>query len=106
MKRQRSPLPSFSLKGEVFISVKDSHAQILSIGSHFKKSWLEYIKIAKRSGHWPGLPGNVISLYIVPLDPAYKVGLAGHCPAQLRRNESGPTLLSKIGGGDWCFGEP
>jgi hypothetical protein len=29
----------------------------------------------------PGLPGNVLSLYIVPLDPAHSVGLAGHVPA-------------------------
>jgi hypothetical protein len=28
-----------------------------------------------------GLPGNVISFYIVPLDPAYRAGLAGHFPA-------------------------
>jgi hypothetical protein len=25
----------------------------------------------KLPGHRPGLPGNVISFYIVPLDPAY-----------------------------------
>ena len=31
-------------------------------------------------GHRPGLPGKVISFHIVPLDPAYKSGLAGHVP--------------------------
>jgi hypothetical protein len=30
-----------------------------------------------------GLPGNVISFYIVPLYPAYKAGLAGHVPVNL-----------------------
>jgi len=29
-----------------------------------------------------GLPGNVISFYIVPLYPAYKTGLAGHVPVR------------------------
>ena len=36
----------------------------------------------KLSGHRPGLPGNVISLYIVPLDPAHSAGLAGHVPVK------------------------
>jgi hypothetical protein len=36
----------------------------------------------KLPGHRPGLPGNVISFYIVPLDPAYKAGLSGHSPAK------------------------
>ena len=30
-----------------------------------------------------GLPGKVISFYIVPLDPAYRAGLAGHVPINL-----------------------
>ena len=30
-----------------------------------------------------GLPGNVISFYIVPLYPAHKAGLAGHVPAKI-----------------------
>jgi hypothetical protein len=30
--------------------------------------------------HRAGLPGNEISFFIVPLDPAYKAGLAGHLP--------------------------
>jgi len=30
-----------------------------------------------------GLPGKVISFYIVPLDPAYRAGLAGHVPVNL-----------------------
>jgi len=41
-----------------------------------------------------GLPGKVISFYIVPLDPAYRqagrAGLAGHVPV---------TLTEK--GGNW-----
>jgi hypothetical protein len=42
----------------------------------------------KLPAHRAGLPGKVISFYIVPpvvgsnrLDPAYKAGLAGHVPA-------------------------
>jgi hypothetical protein len=30
-----------------------------------------------------GLPGNVILFYIVPLDPAYRAGLAGHFPVSV-----------------------
>ena len=33
-------------------------------------------------GHRPGLPGKVISFHIVPLNPAYKAGLAGHVPVK------------------------
>ena len=36
----------------------------------------------KLPAHGAGLPGKVISFYIVPLDPAYKAGLAGHVPAK------------------------
>ncbi len=31
-----------------------------------------------------GLPGNVISFHIVPLDPAYKVGSERHIPVTAR----------------------
>jgi hypothetical protein len=34
--------------------------------------------IVKLPAHRAGLPAKVISFYIVPLDPAYKAGLAGH----------------------------
>ena len=34
----------------------------------------------KLPAHRAELPGKVISFYIVPLDPAYKAGLAGHGP--------------------------
>jgi hypothetical protein len=34
----------------------------------------------KLLAHRPELPGKVISFYIVPLDPAYEAGLAGHVP--------------------------
>jgi hypothetical protein len=43
---------------------------------------LNVLNIVKLPGHRPGLPGNVISFYIVPLDPAYKAGLAGHTPVK------------------------
>jgi len=33
--------------------------------------------------HRTGLPGKELSFDIVPLDPAYKAGLAGHLPAIL-----------------------
>jgi hypothetical protein len=39
-------------------------------------------EIAKLPGHRPGLPGKVISFHIVPLDPAYKAGLAVHVPVK------------------------
>ena len=35
----------------------------------------------KLPAHRAGLPGNEISFLFVPLDPAYKTGLAGHLPA-------------------------
>jgi hypothetical protein len=40
----------------------------------------------KLPAHSTGLPGKVILFYIVLLDPAYKVGLAGHVPV---KNEVG-----------------
>jgi len=36
----------------------------------------------KLPDHRAGLPGKVISFYIVPLDPAHKAGLAGHVPVK------------------------
>ncbi len=36
----------------------------------------------KLPGHKLGLPGKVISFHIVPLNPAYKAGLAGHVPVK------------------------
>ena len=46
-----------------------------------------------------GLPGNELSFLIVPLDPAYKAGLAGHIAGQGlgekgRRRFSRPTNFS------------
>jgi hypothetical protein len=41
------------------------------------------ISYLKLPAHRPELPGKVISFYIVPLDPAYKAGLAGHVPVKL-----------------------
>jgi hypothetical protein len=34
--------------------------------------------------HRTGLPGKEIFIYIVPLDPAYKAGLAGHLPVKTK----------------------
>ena len=34
----------------------------------------------KLPAHRARLPGKLISFYIVPLDPTYKAGLAGHVP--------------------------
>jgi len=34
----------------------------------------------KLPAHRAGLPGNVISFYIVPLDPEHCAGVAGHLP--------------------------
>jgi putative ABC transport system substrate-binding protein len=45
-------------------------------------SLLAQEKKVKLPGHRPGLPGNVISFYIVPLDPAHSAGIAGHVPAK------------------------
>jgi hypothetical protein len=36
----------------------------------------------KLLGHRPGLPGNVTSFYIVPLDPVHSARLAGQVPAK------------------------
>jgi hypothetical protein len=41
----------------------------------------------KLPAHRAGLPGNEISFLIVPLDPAYKAGLAGHLPAMAGRTD-------------------
>jgi hypothetical protein len=40
----------------------------------------------KLLAHRAGLPGEVISLYIVPFDPAHNAGVAGHGPAQMILN--------------------
>jgi hypothetical protein len=42
----------------------------------------------KLPAHRAGLPGNEISFFIVPLDSAYKAGLAGHVPVKVQRWES------------------
>jgi len=42
-----------------------------------------FTTLVKLPAHRAGLPGNVLSFYIVPLDPAYKAGLAGHVPVTL-----------------------
>jgi hypothetical protein len=42
---------------------------------------LLYVKLP---AHRAGLPGNEISFLFVPLDPAYKAGLAGHLPVKIK----------------------
>jgi hypothetical protein len=39
----------------------------------------------KLPAHKAGLPGREIFILIVPLDPAYKAGLAGHLPVNKKR---------------------
>jgi hypothetical protein len=46
----------------------------------------------KLPAHRAGLPGNEISFFIVPLDPAYKAGLAGHLPAKPVDNSTTRTI--------------
>ena len=49
-----------------------------------------------------GLPGNVLSFYIVPLDPAYKAGVAGHFPVRNKTsgfNFTWSGLASETSGG-------
>jgi hypothetical protein len=46
----------------------------------------------KLPAHRAGLPGNEISFLIVPLDPAYKVGLAGHLPVKEKPNSFGTEI--------------
>jgi hypothetical protein len=41
------------------------------------------IRLVKLPAHRAAFPGKVISFYIVPLDPAYKAGLAGHIPVNV-----------------------
>jgi hypothetical protein len=36
-----------------------------------------------------GLPGNEFSFHIVPLDPAFRAGLAGHLPVRIGEYSSG-----------------
>jgi hypothetical protein len=46
------------------------------------------ISNVKLPAHRAGFPGNEISFFIVPLDPAYKAGLTGHLPVTVQRWES------------------
>jgi hypothetical protein len=53
----------------------------------------------KLPGHRPALPGNVVSFYIVPLDPVNRAGLPGHIPAN---SDQPPHLIPPppAGGGE------
>ena len=62
--------------------------------------------LMKLLGHRPGLPGNVKSFYIVPLDPAHSAGLAGHLP--VKRSVRPPVSWRTIsffvrGNSRYCF---
>ena len=54
-------------------------AKHLWLKAGFTWKWWE-MRWVKLPGHRQGLPGKVISFYILPLDPAYKAELAGHVP--------------------------
>jgi hypothetical protein len=53
----------------------------------------------KLPAHRAGLPGKVISFYIVPLDPAYKAGLAGHVPVKIPLYLDACLLVGRHQGG-------
>ena len=73
----------------------------------------------KLPAHRAVLPGNEISFLFVPLDPAYKAGLAGHLPvkirwqskklqiqsAQILRNEAYLPYAMSLSNGSWTFYE-
>jgi len=48
--------------------------------------------LVKLPGNRPGLPGKETLFHIVPLDPAYKAGLAGHVPAKSVINDKAQIL--------------
>jgi hypothetical protein len=52
----------------------------------------------KLPAHRAGLPAKVISFYIVPLDPAYKAGLAGHVPVK-QESDHGEIPIQNDGKG-------
>jgi hypothetical protein len=56
------------------------------IGHSFQGSSLGYHPFKKHLGSFPrtawGFPAMIYYFLIVPLDPAYKAGLAGHAPAK------------------------
>jgi hypothetical protein len=47
--------------------------------------------------HRPGLPGKAVSCRIVPLDPAYMAGLAGHMPVKTQSEILDIEALNLIG---------
>jgi hypothetical protein len=49
----------------------------------------------KLAGHRPGLPGDVISFYIVPLDPAQRAVFARHAP--VKKEVMKKLSLKKLG---------
>jgi hypothetical protein len=52
--------------------------------------------IVKLPAHRAGLPGNEISFFIVPLDPAYKARLAGHLPIRAASRVIVASLLNVL----------
>jgi len=57
----------------------------------------------KPPGKRPGLPGNVISFYIVPLDPAHSAGLVEHVPVKEQQVKCSPGIFecNRIGVYSW-----
>jgi len=62
---------------------------MLFLTSFYKKRQL------KLPAHRAGLPGKVISFYIVPLDPAHSAGLAGHVPV-IKGRSYGPQISKAV----------
>jgi len=52
----------------------------------------------KLPAHWAGLPGKVISFYIVPLDPAYpdRSGRGTFRPNKLQKTHNYSERLNKV----------
>jgi hypothetical protein len=76
----------YSSRSSKLVHSELSHA---SPGSMSNLKYKMVISNVKLPAHWAGLPGhavasrmraNEISFFIVPIDPAYKAGLAGHLP--------------------------
>jgi hypothetical protein len=59
-----------------FVIILNRH--IASTSNEGETQWRD----VKLPAHRAGLPGNEISFLIVPLDPAYKAGLAGYLPVK------------------------
>jgi hypothetical protein len=63
-------------------SVLCHHQPSIELSINPFKKGEEILNIVKLPAHRAGLPGNEISFLFVPLEPAYKAGLAGHLPVK------------------------